>query len=93
MNGVTVNDCLRLLTDKSTEETHDIIADDEGVNKVVLPLCLSGFTYYLPVCLFTDNEWNQRKTLRVTLTNKHLTWDPNSTDYEDQENAMTDFCG
>ena len=35
MNGVTVNDCLRLLTDKSTEETHDIIADDEGVNKVV----------------------------------------------------------
>ena len=41
----------------------------------------------------TENEWKQCETLCITLTNKHLTWDLNSTDYEDQENAMTDFRG
>ena len=61
--------------------------------KFVLPLCLSGFTSYLPVCFLTENEWKQCETLCITLTNKHLTWDLNSTDYEDQENAMTDFRG
>ena len=93
MISITVNDCPRLLTYQSTEEIHAFVANYEGGDKVVLPLCLSGVTYYSRVCLLNENEWNQHETLRVTLTNKHLTWDPNSTDYEDQENARTDFCG
>ena len=92
-NIVTVNDCPRFLTEHPTEETHTIIADDEWGDKDVLPLCLSGVISYLPVLLLTENEWNRRETPRITLTNEHLTWDPNSTDYEDQENAMTDFHG
>ena len=81
-NRVAVNEYPRFLTEHPTEETHAIIADDEWGNKVVLPLCLSGVTSYLPVSTLTENEWNQLETPRVTLTNKHLTWDQNSTDYE-----------
>ena len=92
-NCVTVNDFPRLLTDHPTKETHDIIADDEWGKKVVLPLGLTGVTSQLPIGLLTDKDWNQHDTLRVTLTNKHLTLDPNLTYYEDQDNAMTNFCG
>ena len=71
-NCVTVNDCPRLLTDHPTEETYDIIDDDEWGKKVVLPLGLTGVTSYLPVGLLTENEWNQHETSWFILTNKHL---------------------
>ena len=83
-NSVTVNDCPILFTDHRTEETHAIISDDEWRDKFILPLCVSGVTLYFPVHSLTKNEWNQRDTPRVTLKNKHLTWDPNLVDYEDQ---------
>ena len=70
-NSVTVNDCPRFMTDHSTEETHAIIDDDEWGYKVILPLCLSGVASYLHVRLLAGNEWNQRETPRITLTNKH----------------------
>ena len=54
-NRFTVNDFPILLTDHPTEETHDIIADYEWCNNVASTFCLSGFTSYLLVCLFTDN--------------------------------------
>ena len=92
-NYVTVNDCPILLTDHPTEETHDIIADDQWGNKVVLPLGLTGVTSYLPVGSLTDKDCNQRNTLWVILTNKHLNRDPNLTYYEDQYNDMTNFRG
>ena len=45
-NGNTINDCPKLLNDHQTEEKHAIIADDEWGDKFVLPLCLSGVTFY-----------------------------------------------
>ena len=92
-NSITLNDCPIFLTDHPTVEIHAIMADDEWVDKVVLPLCLSGFTYYLPIHLLNYNEWNRCETPWVTLTNKHLTWEPSSTDYEYEENDMADFRG
>ena len=55
-DSVMVNNCPRFLTDHPNEETHAIVADEEWGDKVVLSLCLSGVTYYLPVCLLTESE-------------------------------------
>ena len=49
--------------------------------------------YFLFICLFVNWEWMEPTWYpRGSLTNKQLSWNPNSTDYEDQNNAMSDFC-
>ena len=48
-NSVTVNDCPRLLTDHLTEETHDIIADDEWGGKV---FCVYVYLWLIIIYLF-----------------------------------------
>ena len=69
-NSVTANDCPRFFTDHPTEETHAIVADDEWGDKVVLYLCLSGVTSYLPVCLLNSNVSVEK--LNVTLLTMNL---------------------
>ena len=39
------------------------------------------------------DEWNSGEFRRLALTSETLTWDPSTTSYEEQEDAMTDYTG
>ena len=92
-NGINVKYCPIFLCYHITEETHDIVANAYNGEHIVLNFHLSGVTSYLPVCLINENKWNQRAIPRVKFTNHNLPWDPNSSSYEYQENAMYDYRG
>ena len=40
-----------------------------------------------------EAEWTQEAAPRITLTNRDLYWDPNSSIYEEQEHACSDLFG
>ena len=92
-NGLTVNDCPRMYAADPDEETHSIVGRDEDGSRVILPFLLSGVTSYLPVSDLSATEWDAHECPRVHLTSLDLTWEPSSSVYEDQENAMVDPTG
>ena len=90
MADVEINDCPKLLTAKPTEDSHCIIAHDEYGDRVDLQLVLQGVTSTLNVHRISEADWIREAAPRITLTNKDLHWDPNSSIYEEQENASSD---
>ena len=92
-HGVTVNECPRMYCDEPTEESHSIVTPDEYGGAVVLPLFLKGVTSSLNVESLSQEEWDRHDCPRITLTDRDLTWDPNSSVYEDQEENMVDYQG
>ena len=54
---------------------------------------MNGVTYHLNVDTLTRNEFESHEYPRITLTQRYLTWDPITTIYEDQENAMLNYKG
>ena len=87
---VIVNDCPKFLTANPTEETHCLIARDEGGTRVTLPLGLQGVTSVLNVHSISEAEWIREAAPRITLTNRDLHWNPNSLIYEEQESACSE---
>ena len=76
-----------------TEYSHCIISHDEYGARVVLPLVLQGITSALNVHHVSDAGWTQEAAPRITMTNRDLRWDPNSSIYEEQEHACSDLFG
>ena len=62
-------------------------------DRVVLPLVLQGVTSALNVHRIYESEWTQEAEPRITLTNRDLHWDPNSSTYEEQEHDFCDIFG
>ena len=52
-----------------------------------------GVTSFLNVEPLSLNEFEAHECPRVELTDQHLTWQPHSSVFEDQENAMVDHTG
>jgi hypothetical protein len=79
-----------------TDHTHALtIKDpDQPAQTAILPLALQGVTLLLNVRrgIILD-EWNSDTFRRLHLTSETLTWDPNTTLYEEQEAAMMDYSG
>ena len=92
-NDVTVNDCPRIHCQNPTEESHSVVATDENGDRVILPFFLRGVTSHFNVESISKQEFERHLCPRIVLTNRDLTWDPSSTVYEDQENAMIDYKG
>ena len=69
------------------------MAEDEDGNEVVLPFSLDGITSVINVLPLTSLEFDEHEHTRIELTSKDLTWDPSTTVYENQENAMVDYKG
>ena len=86
-----------MLTNDSTPQNHDILIDIEDPDteneNLILPLSLKGITSYLTVNKPTKEEWESKTYSRLKLTYEHLDWDPNSTWYTEQEDAMTYYRG
>jgi hypothetical protein len=60
---------------------------------VILLLTLREVTSLLNARTVTTNEFNSQDYPRLHLTSETLTWDPTTTLYEEQENAMADYSG
>ena len=85
LNGILVDECPKFLCPNPTVETHSIFFTDKRIR---LPLDLYGTTSYLPTrrprSIDEVNEY-----VNLTLTSEHPEWNPNSTIFAEQENAMT----
>ena len=90
---MTVNDCPKIYCEDPTDESHAIVATDEYGDDIILPFYLRGVTSYLDTKPLSLEEYEAHNCPRVELTSQHLTWDPSSPVYEDQENQMLDGNG
>ena len=97
INDVVVNETPKFLCRSPTVEDHAVIVPDpeseSSHDTVVLPFSLKGVTSYLPVHRPTQDEWASAQVPRIDLTSEHLEWDPASTRYSEQEEAMTGYDG
>ena len=95
VNDVTVNDLPKFLATDPTENTHALTLPDPDfpTRTITLPLKLRGVISSLNVWKPTSDQWNSENYKRLILTSETLTWDPLTTDFEEQEQAMTDFSG
>ncbi len=66
---------------------------DNPLQPVILSLTLRGVTSLLNVRTLTIDDFNSQDYPQLNLTSETLTWDPTTTLYEEQENAMTDYSG
>jgi hypothetical protein len=87
---VAVNDCPKFLSANPSSETHSIVAYDEDGVRVILPLGLHGVTSALNVHRISEAEWTREAAPRITLTDRDLHWDPNSSIYGEQESACSE---
>ncbi len=78
-----------------TDHTHalTIIDPDQPAQTVILPLALQGVSLLLNVRGIRLDEWNSDTFKWLHLTSETLTWDPMTTLYEEQEEAMIDYSG
>ena len=72
---------------------HCRIAHDEYEDRVVLPLVLQGVTSALNVHRIFEAEWAREAAPRITLTNRDLNCDTNSSISEEQEHSCSDIFG
>ncbi len=95
VNGVIVNNTPKFLTSDPTDHTHALTIRDphQPAQTVILRLALQGVTLLLNVRGITLDEGNSDAFKRLHLTSETLTWDPTTTLYEEQEEAMIDYSG
>ena len=94
VNGVTINECPKFLLDSPDRRSHAIIVTDPDDNSdLILPLFLKGVTSFLPVQKPSIRDWDYQLYARIDLTSETLDWNPASTRYQEQEEAMTDYRG
>ena len=90
-----INDTLKFITNDPALQTYAIVIDlddsDYDNENFILPLSLKGLTSCLPVHNPTKEERESKTHPRLELTSEHLDWDPDSTRYTEQEEAMTDY--
>ncbi len=95
VNDVTIHDMPKFLAAIPTDQTHTLTIHDPNnpLQPVILPLTLRGVMLLLNVRTVTIDEFNSQDYPRLHLTSETLTWDPTTTLYEQQENAMMDYSG
>lgn len=95
VNDVTVDDLPKFLAADPTDETHALTIPDpyDPMQTVTLPLGLNGVFSSLNVRNLSADDYDSGNFTRLHLTSDTLTWDPTTTIYEEQENAMMDYTG
>jgi hypothetical protein len=93
VNDVTVNNLPKFLAANPTDQTHALTINNPNnpLQLVILPLTLRGVTSLLNVRTVTIDEFNSQDYPQLHLTSQTLTWDPTTTLYGQQENAMMDY--
>jgi hypothetical protein len=95
VNDVIMNNLPKFLVANPTDQMHALTIKDPNnpLQLVILPFTLRRVTSLLNVRTVTINEFNSQDYPQLHLTSETLTWDPTTTLYEEQENAMTDYSG
>ncbi len=95
MNDVTINETPKFLELIPTDQTHAIAVKDPDnlAQTITLRLALQGVSLLLNVRTPSIDNWNTGDTRCLALTSKDLLWDPSSTMYKEQEEAMVGFDG
>ena len=86
---------LIFLTHDPTPEIHAIVVTDlkDQNSNLCFSLDLQGVTSTLPVHKPTYHNWASNDLFLIDLTDEHLDWDPGSTRFKDQEEALTNSYG
>ena len=95
VNDVRIHETPRFLELGPTDNTHSLTIEDpeDPLQTINLRLALRGVTSYIAVKDISMDEWLADTCKRLHLTSETLTWDPNTTMYEEQEAAMTNDLG
>ncbi len=93
VNDMTVNGLPKFLAANLTDQMHALSINDPDhpLQPAILLLTLRGVTLLLNVRTVTVSKFNSQDYPQLHLTSETLTWDPTTTLYEQQENAMTDY--
>ena len=87
MNNVELDDKPKFLTDKS----HPVSCEDNSGTLINITLSLKGVTSYFPTMKPTKHEFESCP--RIELTYLTPEWDPHSTTFQEQEEALMDNKG
>jgi hypothetical protein len=95
VNDVTVDEAPKFLVPQPTDQTHalNLTDPDDPLQPVILLFKLRGVASLLYVRNISSDDFNSRQYPRLHLTSETLAWDPQTTLYEEQEHAMTDYSG
>ena len=91
MNDVKLDNKPKFLTEDSTDESHAILHEDNMGTLVNIILSLKGVTSYFPTRKPTKHEFENCP--RIELTYLISEWDPHSTMFQEQEEALMDNKG
>ena len=89
INDVKLDDKPKVLTEDPTNESHAITYEDNTGTLINITLELKGVTSYFPTRNPTKYEFET--CLRVELTYITPEWDPHSTTFQEQEEALMNF--
>ncbi len=95
LNAVTVDETPKFLASQPTDQTHALTLTDPDnpLQMISLPFMIRGVTSFLNVRTITSDEYYSGDFSRVDLTSETLTWDPQTTVYEESEAAMINYSG
>ena len=95
VNDVTVDETPKFLATRPTEQTHALTVPDPDnpPQTISLPFMIRGVTSFLNVRTITSDEYYKAEIPCIHLTSETLTWDPQTTLYEESEAAMIDYSG
>ena len=95
LNDVRVNDQPKFLTENPSDDTHAIILPDPESKdgKYIIPLSFKGVTSTFPTRKPTVEEYENENCKQFELTFESPDFDPLSTRYEEQEDALVDNSG
>ena len=88
MNDVKLDDKPKYLTEDPTNDSHTISCDDDTGTLINITLVLKGVTSYFPTRKPTKDEFDNFP--RIELTYLTPEWDPQSTTFQEQEEALMD---
>ncbi len=80
---------------RPTEQTHALtVSDPDNPSQTIsLPFMIRGVTLFINVRNITSDEYHKAEIPCIHLTSETLTWDPQTTRYEESEAAMTNYSG
>ena len=91
MNDVELDDKPKFLGEDPTDQSHASSCEDNMGTLVNITLSLKGITSYFPTRKPTKHEFNNCP--RIDLTYLTPEWDPHSTTFQEQEEALMDNKG
>ena len=88
VNDVKLDDMPKFLTEDPTDESHGISCEDNTGSLINIFLSLEGVTSYFSTRKLTKHEFENCPRLELTYMTPE--WDPHSSTFQDQEEALMD---